>query len=164
MQAEVEQILQNHVVNADNIAEVRVLPYTQLRTDIIPVVDIIVKSSIAAICFILLIILVNLLNLNASTMLGRTKTLAVRKVLGSSKKDLILQYCIENGILVLGSILLAMVFFITFSLPRLNDTFGPEFGRISFSFTKDYPVVLGMIAIGVFATLIVSILPSLRFV
>ena len=164
LQAEVEQILRNHVVNADNIAEVRVMPYTQLRTDIIPVVDIIVKSSIAAICFILLIILVNLLNLNASTMLGRTKTLAVRKVLGSSKKDLILQYCIENGILVLGSILLAMVFFITFSLPRLNDTFGPEFGRISFSFTKDYPVVLGMIAIGVFATLIVSILPSLRFV
>ncbi|WP_299903060.1 ABC transporter permease [uncultured Aquimarina sp.] len=164
LKTSISELIIGNRTEGSPIAEMKIIPFTDLRTDAIPVVDIIINSSIAAALFILLIILVNLLNLNTSTMLSRTKTIAVRKVLGSDKKGLILQYCIENGILVFVSILISMLLFFTVNLPRFNDTFGPEFGRISFNLIDDYPVILGIIFIGIVATLVVSILPSLRFV
>ena len=154
----------DHYFDPSTIKSVKMIPFEASRTDAIPVVDIIINSSIAASVFILLIILVNLLNLNTSTMLSRTKTIAVRKVLGSSKNGVMIQYLIENGILVFVSIIVSGLLFITVNLPRLYDTFGPEFGRISFDISRDYPVVIGIILVGVVATLIVSILPSLRFI
>ena len=160
----VNQLVRDNYQDPTTIADVKVMPFPKMRTDVIPVVDIIITSSIAASFFILFIILVNLLNLNTSTMLSRTKTIAVRKVLGSNKRSLIVQYCIENGILVFISILLSGFLFLTINLPRLNDTFGPEFGRISFDVFKDYPIVVGIVIIGVLSTLMVSIFPSLRFV
>ena len=157
-------LVENNYPDPALIDQVKMMPYGEMRTDIIPVVDTIISGSIAASFFVLLIILVNLLNLNTSTLYKRTKDIAVRKVLGSSKKGVITQFCIENGILVFVSILISGILFITVNLPRLNDTFGPEFGRISFDIFKDFPVVLGIVLIGIIATLIVGIFPALRFV
>ena len=50
------------------------------------------------------------------------------------------------------------------NLPRLNDTFGPEFGRISFDVVKDFPVIVGIVVVGLLATLMVGIFPTLRFI
>ncbi len=160
----VDRLVQENYTDPTVIAEMKVKQFEEMRTDAIPVVNTIITSSIVAAFFILLIILVNLLNLNTSTMLGRTKSLAVRKVLGSSKTSLIVQYCVENAILVFASILLSIFLFLTINLPRLNNTFGPEFGRISFDVFRDYPVIIGIIVIGALATLMVSVLPSFRFV
>ena len=160
----VTQLVKQNYSDSSMIAEMKVMPFKEMRTDIIPVVDTIVGGSIAASFFVLLIILVNLLNLNTSTMLRRTKDIAVRKVLGSSKKSVVFQFCIENGILVFVSILISIVLFLLVNLPRLNDTFGPEFGRISFDVIKDFPVVIGIVIVGILATLMVGIFPTLRFI
>jgi putative ABC transport system permease protein len=160
----VNQLVQKNYADPALISEMTIMPHTEMRTDIIPVVDTIIGGSIAASFFVLLIILINLLNLNTSTMFRRTKEIAVRKVLGSNKKNVIIQYCIENGILVFVSMIISGALFLLVNLPRLNNTFGPEFGRISFDVVKDYPVVLGILVIGVLATLVVSVFPTLRFV
>ncbi|WP_350289101.1 ABC transporter permease [uncultured Croceitalea sp.] len=160
----IEKLVQENYTDPSVIAGMEILPYSEIRTDIIPVVDTIIGGSIAASLFVLLIILVNLLNLNTSTMFKRTKDIAVRKVLGSSKKSVVIQFCIENGILVFVSIIISSILFLLINLPRLNDTFGPEFGRISFDIFKDYPVVIGIIAVGLVATLVVGIFPTLRFI
>ena len=160
----ITQIAKQNYSESTMIKAMEVLPYTDMRTDIIPVVDTIIGGSIAASIFVLLIILVNLLNLNTSTMLRRTKDIAVRKVLGGSKKSVILQFCIENGILVFVSIIISGVLFLLVNLPRLNDTFGPEFGRISFDVVKDFPVIVGIVVVGLLATLMVGIFPTLRFI
>jgi putative ABC transport system permease protein len=164
LKALVGELVQDNYSDPSVIESIEIMPFSKLRTDAIPVVDIIINCSIAASFFILLIILVNLLNLNTSTMLSRTKTIAIRKVLGSSKKAVIFQYCIENGLLVFVSILVSSLLFLGINLPKLNDTFGPEFGRISFDISRDYPVVLSIVGIGIVSTLMVSILPSLRFI
>ncbi len=158
------QLVEENYTDPTTIAEMKVMPYAEMRTDIIPVVDTIIGGSIAASIFVLLIILVNLLNLNTSTMFRRTKDIAVRKVLGSSKKSIVIQFCVENGILVFVAIIISSVLFLLVNLPRLNDTFGPEFGRISFDIFKDYPVVLAIFVIGFLATLMVGIFPTLRFI
>jgi putative ABC transport system permease protein len=160
----INTIVQEFYTDPTTIADLKLMSYPGLRTDAIPVVDTIISSSIIASLFILFIILVNLLNLNTSTMLSRTKTIAVRKVLGSSRKSLAIQYCVENGILIFTSIIVSGFLFLTVNLPRLNDTFGPEFGKISFDISSDYPVVLGIVFIGIIATLMVSLIPILRFI
>ncbi len=164
LQVRIEQLVQENYVDPSTIAGMDVMPYTEMRTDIIPVVDTIIGGSIAASMFVLLIILVNLLNLNTSTMFKRTKDIAVRKVLGSNKKSIVIQFCVENGILVFISLIISVLLFLLVNLPRLNDTFGPEFGTISFDIFNDYPIVVGIIGIGIIATLMVGILPTLRFI
>ncbi|SDT44256.1 putative ABC transport system permease protein [Maribacter dokdonensis] len=160
----VGQLVKENYEDPTVISRMEVMPHNNVRIDSIPVVEIIIAGNIATSIFVLLLVLVNLLNLNTSTMFRRTKDIAVRKILGGGKKGVITQFCLENGILVLLSILISGGLFFGFLLPKLNDIFGAEFGEINFSLANDYPVVIGAILLGVLVTLIVGILPTLRFI
>ena len=160
----VNQLVQNNYADPSVIAKLKAMPYTESRMDSIPVVRTIIGGNIATSFFVLLIVLVNLLNLNTSTMFRRTKDIAVRKILGGSKNSVVIQFCIENGILVLLSVLISGGLFLGFLLPKMNDIFGADFGKISFSLENDYPVILYAIGLGLLVTLVVGILPTLRFV
>ncbi len=160
----VGQLVKENYEDPTVISRMEVIPHNNVRIDSIPVVEIIIAGNIATSIFVLLLVLVNLLNLNTSTMYRKTKDIAVRKILGGGKKGVITQFCLENGILVLLSILISGGLFFGFLLPKMNDIFGAEFGEINFSLANDYPVVIGAILLGVLVTLIVGILPTLRFI
>ncbi|WP_282075129.1 ABC transporter permease [Maribacter aquivivus] len=160
----VDKLVQENYADPTVISRMEVMPHSEVRMDSIPVVEIIIAGNIATSFFVLLLVLVNLLNLNTSTMFRRTKDIAVRKILGGNSKGVITQFCLENGILVLFSILISSVLFFGFLLPKMNDVFGADFGEINFSLKNDYPVILGAIALGILVTLVVGILPTLRFV
>lgn len=160
----VNQLVQDNYADPTIISELKAIPYSESRMDAIPVVKTIINGCIAASFFVLLIVLVNLLNLNTSTMFRRTKDVAVRKILGGSKNSVIAQFCLENGILVLVSIVISGGLFLGLLLPTMNDIFGADFGKIAFSLENDYPVILTVIALGLLVTLAVGILPTLRFV
>ncbi|SHJ44637.1 putative ABC transport system permease protein [Maribacter aquivivus] len=160
----VDKLVQENYADPSVISRMEVMPHSEVRMDSIPVVEIIIAGNIATSFFVLLLVLVNLLNLNTSTMFRRTKDIAVRKILGGNSKGVITQFCLENGILVLFSILISSVLFFGFLLPKMNDVFGADFGEINFSLKNDYPVILGAIALGILVTLVVGILPTIRFV
>ena len=160
----VDKLVQENYADPSVISRMEVMPHSEVRMDSIPVVEIIIAGNIATSFFVLLLVLVNLLNLNTSTMFRRTKDIAVRKILGGNSKGVITQFCLENGILVLFSILISSVLFFGFLLPKMNDVFGADFGEINFSLKNDYPVILGAIVLGVLVTLVVGILPTLRFI
>ena len=158
------ELVQKNYSNPTTISAMKAMPFAGFRMDAIPVVETIIGGSITASFFVLLIVLVNLLNLNTSTMFRRTKDIAVRKILGGSKKSIIIQFCLENGILVFVSILISGLMFLGLLLAKLNDIYGADFGRIEFSVAKDYPVILYAIVLGILVTLVVGILPTLRFI
>ncbi|NEN24286.1 FtsX-like permease family protein [Cryomorpha ignava] len=160
----INDLVETNYSNPTTIAAIKLMPFAGMRTDSIPVVDTIISGSIAASIFVLLIVLINLLNLNASTMFHRTKNIAVRKILGGTKRSVIIQFCIENGILVFASISISALLFLGILLPKLNDIYGADFGKISFTVAKDYPVILFAIGLGLLVTLVVGILPTLRFI
>lgn len=164
LEKRVNQLMRDNYKDPTVIAKLHAKPYTESRTDFMPVVDIIIGSCIATSFFVLLLVLVNLLNLNTSTMFRRTKDIAVRKILGGSKKSVMVQFCLENSILVALSILISGGLFLGVLLPKLNDVFGADFGKINFSFQNDYFIILGVIALGIFVTLVVGIVPTLRFI
>lgn len=159
----VGKLVKENYADPTVISRMEVIPHSEVRMDSIPVVEIIIAGNIATSFFVLLLVLVNLLNLNTSTMFRRTKDIAVRKILGGSSKGVITQFCLENGILVLLSIIISGALFFGVLLPKMNDVFGADFGEINFSLANDYPVVLGAIVLGVLVTLVVGILPTLRF-
>ena len=163
-ESRVYDLVKTNYSNPTTIAAIKLMPFAGVRTDSIPVVDTIINGSIIASVFVLLIVLINLLNLNASTMFRRTKNIAVRKILGGTKRSVIIQFCIENGILVFASISISALLFLGFLLPRMNDIYGADFGKISFTVANDYPVIIYAIALGVLVTLVVGILPALRFI
>ena len=150
--------------NDQDIDQIKAVPFSGLRRENNPMVSTIITGSIATSVFILLIVLINLLNLNTSLMYGRTKEVAIRKIMGGNKKSLITQFCIENGVLVITSLLLAGLLFSGFLQPQMNEIYGSKFGKVSFDWGADYPVVLFYIGLGVLITLIVSIFPALRYV
>ncbi len=164
LESRIDQLVQDNYSDPTVISRIELKQHKEARIDNIPVVGIIIGGNIATSFFVLLLVLVNLLNLNTSTMFRRTKDIAVRKILGGSRKGVITQFCLENGILVLLSILISGGLFLGVLLPQLNGVFGADFGTINFSFTDDYPVVLGAAALGLAVTLVVGVLPTLRFV
>jgi putative ABC transport system permease protein len=164
LEGRINQLVRDNYSDPTVISRMQLMEHAEMRIDSIPVVGVIIGGNIATSFFVLLLVLVNLLNLNTSTMFRRTKDIAVRKILGGSSKGVITQFCLENGILVLLSILISGGLFAGVLLPQLNGVFGADFGTIGFSFVNDYPMVLGAIALGLAVTLVVGILPTLRFV
>lgn len=144
--------------------KVRLVPFSNMRNEAGPIINVIIKGSIGTAIFILLIVLVNLLNLNTASMYNRSREVAVRQIIGSGKSRILRQFCLENGILVFASVLLGGVLFLDVLLPELNKMYGSRFGELSISFAKDYPFVLLFVLIGVIITIAAGTLPAAKLV
>ena len=77
--------------------------------------------------FILLIACVNFMNLTTARSSGRALEVGVRKVLGSERENLIMQFLTESTLLAYLSILIAMVM-VYFLLPLFNSISGKTLG------------------------------------
>lgn len=81
-------------------------------------------STIRTLSFIGLLIIImaaiNFINLSTAQSVGRSKEVGIRKVLGSSRPQLINQVIFETGIIVLGAVILAVVI-AKLALPYLSN-------------------------------------------
>lgn len=90
--------------------------------------------------FILLLACINFMNLSTAHALKRSKDVGVRKTLGSSRKQLVLQFLTESFVVILFSFCVALVLtywllpqFNTITLKEVSIPFGePAFWLISF--------------------------------
>lgn len=122
---------------------VKTAPFAHITQEGDTTIRTIIAGAVAAAVFILLIVIVNLLNLNAATMFTRTKEVAVRQMLGSGKQSIIAQFCVENALVILLSLLAGFLFFTNFLLPQMNKIVSPNFGELVFQWHQDYFLFLG---------------------
>lgn len=107
--------------------------------------------------FILLIACINFINLSTAQSVNRAKEVGVRKVLGSNKSQLQIQFIIETFIIVTSAVVLATV--ITyFALPSLNQLLDLS---LSFSVLNNSVIILYLFSVIVGITLLAGFYPSI---
>jgi len=95
--------------------------------------------------FILIIASINFMNLSTAKAAGRAREVGLRKVLGSQRKQLILQYLIESTFLSLISMIFA-VGIVLLALPAFNQLSGKSM-EISSIFLQGMPLYLILLAV-----------------
>lgn len=106
--------------------------------------------------FILLIACVNFINLSTAQAVNRAKEVGVRKVLGSNKWQLQIQFLAETFLIVLSAVLLAVLITI-FALPSVNNLLELS---LSFNIFRNPAIVVFLLAITIVVTALAGFYPS----
>ena len=106
---------------------------------------------------VLVVACMNFINLTTAKSFTRAKEIGLRKVIGSDRKQLVIQFFGETFILTFVSMMLALVI-IEISLPAFNQISGKSFDLFSILHTQ---VVFAIIVTGVLVVLLSGIYPSL---
>ncbi len=107
--------------------------------------------------FILLLTSINYINLTIANSAIRAKEIAVRKVCGSSKAQLVFQYLRESSLVALVAVNFAF-FFAELGLPYFNQAIGTQ---LEISYAGNWPFTLKMIMWAVIIGLVSGIYPAL---
>jgi ABC-type antimicrobial peptide transport system permease subunit len=107
--------------------------------------------------FILLIACVNFVNLSTAQAVNRSKEVGVRKVLGSNKTSLKLQFITETFLIVLSSVILAVVI-AALILPFISKILDKP---LSFSMVDYAGIILFLSALTVIVTMLAGFYPSI---
>ncbi len=158
----ITQIIKQFYSEEQKKAVVKTVPFADIKQEAGANVNAIITGAVAASVFILLIIVVNLLNLNAATMLSRTKEVAVRQMIGSGKLSIAAQFCLENALIIFTSFIAGFLFFINFLLPKVNEITNAGFGEVSFKWFHDYPVIIVFTITALIIILIAGTYPALH--
>ena len=162
LDAQIASIVELDYAPEQKESKVFVVPFSKILQEQSATVGVIIKGAIGAGLFILLVILVNLINLNTAGMYARSKEVAVRQILGGSKRSLVIQFCIENGLVVFISVLFAWLLFSLLLLPEVNSIIKDRWGEIETGLAKDYPLVILFTGIGLLFTVIAASMPAVK--
>lgn len=106
--------------------------------------------------FILLIACVNFINLSTAQAVNRAKEIGVRKVLGSNKSQLQLQFIIETFLIVTSAVLLAAVITML-ALPFVNRLLELS---LSFNILSNPAIILFLFTVTIVVTALAGFYPS----
>jgi ABC-type antimicrobial peptide transport system permease subunit len=107
--------------------------------------------------FILLIACVNFINLSTAQAVNRAKEVGVRKVLGSNRSQLKIQFLTETFLIVLSAVLLAAVI-TSLALPYVNQLLELS---LSFNILNNSAIILFLLAVTVVVTILAGFYPSI---
>lgn len=107
--------------------------------------------------FILLTACVNFINLSAAQAINRAKEVGVRKVLGSSKSQLQIQFIIETFLIVTSAVILAAVITM-FALPSVSQLLELS---LSFNIFSNPAIILFLLAVSIVVTALAGFYPSI---
>ncbi len=107
--------------------------------------------------FLIIIACVNFVNLATAQAVNRSKEVGVRKVLGSKRKQLAIQFLSETALIVFIALLLA-VFIAGVTLPYLNKLLEVQ---ITLNVIKDVSLILFILFVGAGVTLLSGIYPAI---
>ena len=107
--------------------------------------------------FILLIACVNFINLSTAQAVNRAKEVGVRKVLGSNKSQLRIQFIAETFLIVASAVILSVVI-TTAALPLLNQLLALS---LSFNILNNPAIALFLFIVTIVVTILAGFYPSI---
>ncbi|WP_420385877.1 ABC transporter permease [Roseivirga sp.] len=112
-------------------------------------------ASIAT--FMLILATFNYINISLAMIMKRLKEIGIRKVIGSRRKQIVLQFLVENFLLCALAILIGLLWAGSLFLPGFNHISGSSFGLELASHTSFWLFLLGLL---LFITLVSGIYPA----
>ncbi len=106
--------------------------------------------------FLIIIACVNFINLATAQAVNRSKEVGVRKVLGSNRKQLALQFLGETALIVITATILGVIIAVV-ALPSLNTLLETQ---IRITFVNDPSVIIFLLSAAVLVTLLAGIYPA----
>ena len=107
--------------------------------------------------FILLIACVNFINLSTAQAVNRAKEVGIRKVMGSNKSQLQIQFIIETFLIVISAVILASVITILV-LPYINQLLELT---LSFNILNNPAIILFLLTVTIIVTALACFYPSI---
>src|SRR5690606_16146162 len=131
--------------------------YSDAENDIAPQSDISYVYILSAVAvFILLIACINFMNLATARSAGRAKEVGMRKVLGSSRRQLVRQFLSES-VLLAGLALMVAVVLVLALLPAFDDLTGKVLSPDAFTWAALLGIALAVgLAAGAYPAFVLS--------
>jgi putative ABC transport system permease protein len=107
--------------------------------------------------FILLIACINFVNLSSAQAMNRAKEVGVRKVLGSTRTQLLIQFILETFLIVTFAVLLATVITIL-AMPFINQILELS---LSFNLIANPAIILFLLAVTIVVTALACFYPAI---
>jgi ABC-type antimicrobial peptide transport system permease subunit len=107
--------------------------------------------------FILLIACVNFINLSTAQAVNRAKEVGVRKVLGSNKSQLQIQFIVETFLIVTSAVILAAIITML-ALPYINRLLELS---LSFNVLSNAAIIFFLVAVTIVVTALAGFYPSI---
>ena len=107
--------------------------------------------------FLIVIACINFINLATAQAVNRSKEVGVRKVLGSNRKQLAIQFLSETFVIVVVAIMIA-ISITSIALPYLNNLLDTQ---MSMHIIANPTVILLIVATGIIVTLLSGIYPAI---
>ncbi|MFC0515383.1 ABC transporter permease [Mucilaginibacter angelicae] len=107
--------------------------------------------------FILLIACVNFINLSTAQAVNRAKEVGIRKVLGSSKSQLQIQFIVETFLIVMSAVIFAGIITIA-ALPSVSKLLELS---LSFNILTNPSIILFLVVITIIVTILAGFYPSM---
>ncbi|NOU19658.1 MAG: FtsX-like permease family protein [Bacteroidales bacterium] len=98
--------------------------------------------------FVLILACINFINLITARAANRAKEVGIRKVIGSSRTQLVMQYFLESFLSTIISLIIAILL-VDFFLPTFNSTLGTELVMSFSNFQFWYKILLVVLAVGI---------------
>jgi putative ABC transport system permease protein len=139
--------------------KIRIAPFTEFIHYENPGFKWLITGAVTIAVFIILIISINLINLNTAISYTRAKEVAVRKVTGSTLRQILIQFWVESGMVLLCSLVIAVLFGVLYLVPRFNE-FRKERMQLVVSWEQDYVSLLTLVGVITLIAIVAGTYPA----
>ncbi|MDE1191567.1 MAG: ABC transporter permease [Arachidicoccus sp.] len=158
---QINALIQRFYVQDAKSRKVMLSPFNDfIKNEAGNLTNVMIKGQIGMIVFILLILVINLTNLNTATMYNRAKEVAVKKMIGSKRIQIVLQFCIENALIIFPSLALAFLLFYFLLIPQMNTIIKSSFGELALNMRHDYPLISWFVVGGLIVAIAAASYPA----
>ena len=160
LEAKLPQLVKAHYEPHAKNSILRLSPFKNYIYTENPSFQGLIYGSIIIALFLLFIISINLINLNTASALPRAKEVAMRQVVGATRRLVLGQFWTESGVVVIISLALSVLFAVFFLIPNFNQL-RSENMQLSIDFATDYPTILTVLGIALTVALVAGTYPAL---
>ena len=160
LESKLPRLVKAHYPDYSQNSVLKLTPYKDFIYTENPSFQGLIYGAFAIAATLLLIISINLVNLSTASALPRAKEVAMRQVVGATRRLVLGQFWIESGLVVAGALVLSVLFAVFYLIPQFNQLRNGQM-QLSVSLADDYPTILSVLGLALAVALIAGTFPAL---